>query len=135
MPHFPQDRPTSPHLTVYRPQMSSVLSITHRLTGVALYGGTFLLLAWLWSAAYSADCYRAMHAFLASTPGMVLLIGWTAAFYFHFANGIRHLFWDAGKGFSLPAMHRSGWLVIFFTLALTGLTWGFVLAAAPGGMP
>ncbi|MDX1975675.1 MAG: succinate dehydrogenase, cytochrome b556 subunit [Rickettsiales bacterium] len=127
------NRPLSPHLTVYRPQITTILSITHRMTGVALYMGTALLVAWLWSSAYLPDYYETIHGCLTSWCGRVLLVGWTVAFYFHLANGIRHLFWDIGKGFDIPSMNRSGWLVILFTLIMTAMTWGFILSYAAGG--
>lgn len=116
-------RPTSPHLSVYRWQISNTLSILHRITGVAMAVGTLLLVVWLWSAAYSPAYYGQLHECMNSPLGLALLIGWTGAFYFHLANGIRHLFWDAGKGFSLPAMNRSGWLVLLFAIGMTVTTW------------
>jgi len=116
-------RPTSPHLSVYRWQMSNTLSILHRITGFALAVGTALLVLWIWSAAYSPTYYGQLNECLNSPFGYALLIGWTAAFYFHLGNGIRHLFWDAGYGFSLPVMNRSGWLVLLFATAMTAGTW------------
>jgi succinate dehydrogenase / fumarate reductase cytochrome b subunit len=121
-------RPLSPHLTIYRPQITSMLSILHRITGVALYAGTALLMGWLWSAAYAPELFAQMHQCLSSTIGKVALIGWTLAFYFHLANGIRHLFWDVGMGFSIPQATRSGWLVLIFTLLATLFSWGFIQA-------
>ena len=119
-------RPISPHIGIYRKQISSVLSILHRLTGCALYVGTAVIVFWLWTAAYTPNYYGAMHDLLASLVGQLLLIGWTVAFYYHFANGIRHLFWDTGRGFTLPVMARSGWSVLLFTLVMTALTWGAI---------
>ena len=123
------NRPTSPHLTIYRPQITSVLSIIHRLTGVALVAGSALIVVWLWSVAYASAFYTTLHGWLASDIGRALLLAWTAAFFYHFSNGIRHLFWDIGWGFSLPQVSRSGWTVIFFTLAMTAVTWGFVTSS------
>jgi succinate dehydrogenase / fumarate reductase, cytochrome b subunit len=117
-------RPTSPHLTIYRPQMSSMMSIAHRITGVALFIGTALIVTWLWSAAYAPVFYNILHNALASGLGKFCLLGWTVAFYYHLGNGIRHLFWDMGKGFTLPVFHRTGWAVLFFTLLMTAFTWG-----------
>lgn len=119
-------RPTSPHLSIYRPQISTILSILHRITGVALFVGTALIVTWLWAAAYSPVFYGTLHEALASLVGQLALMGWTLAFYYHLGNGIRHLFWDMGHGFALPAMHRSGWLVVVFSLMLTALTWGVI---------
>jgi succinate dehydrogenase / fumarate reductase cytochrome b subunit len=121
-------RPLSPHLQIYRPQMSSVTSILHRVTGLALSTGSLLLVAWLWAAAYSPECFGWMHDFFTSIAGRLLLIGWTAAFYYHLCNGIRHLFWDIGKGFEIHTSTVTGWSVFAATLLLTLLTWGLVFA-------
>jgi len=82
--------------------------------------------AWMVIAAYFPAHYAKWHGYAISPVGRILLLGWTLAFYFHLANGVRHLFWDIGKGYSIPAATRSGWLVILFTLALTCGTWGYV---------
>lgn len=105
-----------------------LLSITHRATGVALYAGSLLIMLWLWSAAYNATYYQYIYSFMGSIIGRLLLIGWTAAFYFHLANGIRHLWWDMGKGFEIPEVYRTGWTVIVFTVLLTALTWWLALS-------
>lgn len=123
-------RPTSPHLSVYRWQISNTLSILHRISGFAMVVGTALLVLWLWSAAYSPNYYMKLHECLASPVGMAALIGWTGAYYYHLGNGIRHLFWDAGKGFSIPAVNRSGFLVLAFAALMTAVTWFFVLGAS-----
>ena len=123
------NRPVSPHLSIYRPQISSVLSILHRITGMALFFGTPVLVVWLWSVAYAPGVYAELHDGLTSTFGRLCLLGWMAAFYYHLANGIRHLFWDAGYGFTIPVMTRSGWLVILFTVLMTAATWGFAMPA------
>lgn len=116
-------RPTSPHLTIYRKQITSVLSITHRLTGVALAVGSALLVAWLYVAAYDPSNYSILYGYMTSDWGRVLMLGWTLAFYYHLSNGIRHLFWDIGKGFTIPQATRSGWLVVILTVVMTGVTW------------
>jgi len=124
----PKDlRPLSPHLSIYRPQISSVLSILHRATGVVLSGGLLLLALWLWSAAYNPGFYTTLHEWMGGIIGRILMVGWTFSFYYHLCNGIRHLFWDIGQGYTIPVMHKSGWAVIIVTLALTALTWGMVL--------
>ncbi len=125
-------RPTSPHLTIYRPQITTVLSITHRLTGLALVAGSALLVAWLWIAAYAPDHYAELHACLASLPGQIALMGWLASFYYHLANGIRHLFWDIGMGFKLSHATASGWLVVLFTIGMTLFSWGFIQGSLAG---
>ena len=117
------DRPLSPHLQVYTPQLTSVLSIMHRITGVALAVGTLLLVYWLAAAAGGPESYAAAQDFIGSIIGRLLLFGWTVALFYHLANGIRHLFWDAGYGYELPTVYRSGWLVVAATAALTLLSW------------
>ena len=117
------ERPLSPHLQVYTPQLTSILSIMHRITGVALGVGTLLLVYWLAAAAGGEDSYAAAQDFIGSFFGRLLLFGWTVALYYHLANGIRHLFWDAGYGYELPTVYRSGWIVVAATAALTMLSW------------
>lgn len=121
------ERPLSPHLSIYRPQITTVLSILHRITGAALVFGLLGFAAWIWALAYSPECFAQWQAWLSSLFGQVMLIGWTAALYYHFCNGIRHLGWDMGLGFSLPASTRSGWLVVIATVLFTALTWMEVL--------
>lgn len=116
-------RPLSPDLQIYRPQLTSVLSITHRLTGVALSAGSPLLVFWLLAAAAGPQPYAALHVFLASWIGLVLLLGWTFSLFFHLCNGIRHLFWDAGHGFALAAIYASGWAVVAISAGLTLAAW------------
>jgi succinate dehydrogenase / fumarate reductase cytochrome b subunit len=116
-------RPLSPHLQVYRPQITSVLSILHRLTGIALSAGTLLLVWWLVAAARGEAAYAAVSWFLRSPVGIIVLVGWTASLWYHFCSGLRHLAWDGGWGFTLPAVHRSGWAVVIAAAILTVVTW------------
>ena len=117
------ERPLSPHLQVYRWQLTMVLSITHRATGIALAVGTIFLVGWLWSAAYSIHCFEAISAFFNGVLGRLMLFGWSLAFYFHLCNGIRHLFWDIGKGFEIRDAYRSGYIVLISAAILTLITW------------
>lgn len=129
-----QNRPLSPHLQVYRPQLTSVLSILHRFTGVALVAGSVLLVYWLAAAAAGAGAYETAQILIGSWIGRLLLFGWTFALFYHLCNGIRHLFWDIGMGFELADAYRSGWLVVIATVALTLGSW--VLGyAVMGGAP
>lgn len=125
-------RPLSPHLQVYRPQLTSVLSITHRATGVALAVGTLLLVWWLVAAASGPEQFALAQSFLGSWLGKLLLLGWTIALFYHLANGIRHLFWDAGYGFEIKAAYASGWVVVIATIGLTIIAWA--LAMMTGGL-
>jgi succinate dehydrogenase / fumarate reductase cytochrome b subunit len=113
------DRPLSPHLQVYKPQLTSVLSISHRATGLALSVGTLLLVWWLLAAAAGPEAYSVVRGFLGSWLGMLLLIGWTYSLFFHLCNGIRHLVWDAGYGLDLPTTYKSGWTVVAASAGLT----------------
>ncbi len=112
-------RPLSPHLQVYRPQITSVLSITHRGTGIVLALGSVLLAYWLSSIAAGAEAFARASALLTSIPGRVVLLAVGFSFFYHLCNGIRHLFWDAGKGINIPAATRSGWAVIGASVVLT----------------
>jgi succinate dehydrogenase / fumarate reductase cytochrome b subunit len=125
-------RPLSPHLQVYKPQLTSVLSITHRTTGVALAAGAILLVVWLAAAAAGPHRLAPVQAFLGSWFGLVLLLGWTWALFYHLCNGIRHLAWDIGWGFELPQLYASGWAVVVASAALTVLAWAAGLVMMGG---
>ena len=118
-----RERPLSPHLQVYRPQITSVLSILHRITGGALAAGTLLLVYWLIAIAGGPDTYDAAQSVVGSIIGRILLFGWSWALFYHLANGIRHLAWDAGKGFELRTVTISGWTVVILSFALTLAAW------------
>lgn len=124
-----EQRPLSPFMlgTYYRFQISSLLSILHRITGVGLAFGLILFAAWLVTAAYSPEYYAKLVEFNGSIVGKLFLVGWTMAFYYHFANGLRHLNWDLGRGFKLDEMNASGWVVVAFTLSMTVLTWVIII--------
>lgn len=125
-----RSRPLSPNIQIYRPQLTSVLSIANRITGVALSACAVFLVIWLLAAAAGPDSYATVHAFIKSWVGQVLLFGCTFSFFLHFCGGIRHLAWDAGYGFSLRAIYTSGWAVVAVSIALTVLAWviGFSFA-------
>lgn len=126
-----RSRPLSPHLQVYKPQLTSVLSISHRATGVALSVGTLLFVWWLAAAAAGPEAYEDAQDFIGSWFGMLLLFGWSFCLYYHLCNGVRHLFWDAGYGFELPDAYKSGWAVVIAAGALTVLSW--IVGLAVGG--
>ncbi|MEE2996233.1 MAG: succinate dehydrogenase, cytochrome b556 subunit [Pseudomonadota bacterium] len=117
------NRPLSPHLQIYKPQLTSMMSIMHRATGTALAVGTLLLVWWLIAAATGEDTFGDVQAFNVSWVGRLLLFGWSYALFYHLCNGIRHLFWDAGKGFELASAYRSGWVVVVVSIALTVIAW------------
>jgi succinate dehydrogenase / fumarate reductase cytochrome b subunit len=122
-------RPMSPHLQIYKPQITSALSIFHRITGCALSVGTLMLVWWLVAAASSDAAYATASGFMRSPIGYLLLFGWTVALWYHFLAGIRHLFWDAGYGYELPTVHASGRAVLIGTAVLTVLTWLVIIIA------
>jgi len=116
-------RPLSPHLQIYKMPLSAKLSILHRLTGLALSFAAVVLVFWLFALAYSSSLAVNFYAFFSSVVGQVLLISWTFAFFYHFCNGIRHLFWDVGKGFELTDVNKSGILVLIVAIVITTVTW------------
>ena len=116
-------RPLSPHLQIYRWQLTSVLSILHRMSGVALAVGAILLVCWLGAAADGPKSYAKFQAFFGSWLGLLLLFGWSVALFYHLCNGIRHLWWDTGRGLELPNVYASGWTVVAATAVLTVVAW------------
>lgn len=116
-------RPMSPHLQVYKLPLTAKLSILHRATGAALFIGLILMVWVLAAGASGATAWQSMHSFLSSWFGKLVLFGFTFSLYYHFCNGIRHLFWDIGKGLDLEDAHKSGIAVIIASIILTVLTW------------
>ena len=116
-------RPLSPHLQVYRPQITSMLSITHRATGVALSVGSLVLTWWLVAAATSAEAFASVQWFIGSPIGLLMLFGWTFSLFFHLCNGIRHLAWDLGLGFEKAQYIMTGYVVAGTSVGLTVLVW------------
>jgi len=126
-------RPLSPHLQIYRPQLTSVLSITHRASGIALVLGTLVLVYWLLAAASGAEAYSSAQQLLGSWLGRILMLGFSFALFFHLCNGIRHLFWDAGLGFELKTAYASGKAVVAVSVIMTVLAWSLAYAMRGGG--
>jgi succinate dehydrogenase / fumarate reductase, cytochrome b subunit len=112
-------KPLSPHLQVYRPQITSVLSIMHRGTGIFLSLGAFVLAYWLVALASGESYFQAVKSCFAAWPMKLLMAGWVFAFYYHLCNGIRHLFWDIGKGFELETLQKTGYAVLGVSGILT----------------
>jgi len=121
------NRPLSPHIQVYRPQLTSVLSISHRISGIVLNFGTIVVVAWLLALASGPEAYDAMIGVLSSPLALVLLAAWTFALMYHLLNGIRHLFWDAGWLLDLRGAYASGWAVVTLAVVLTAVIWGVAL--------
>lgn len=113
------ERPLSPHATLYRWQITNTLSILHRATGVFLTLGALVLVWWLMSLAAGATAYQTAGGLLGSGLFKLLATGWIFCFFYHLANGIRHLFWDVGVGFEPNQIRASGWAVVVFAAAAT----------------
>lgn len=120
-------RPLSPHLQIYQPQLTSLMSILHRLSGVFLSLGTVVLAYWLIAAANGAESYQQAQDLLASWLGLLFLFGWSFALFYHLSNGIRHLFWDIGLGMDIQMVYLSGKLVLLASFILTALAWWIAL--------
>lgn len=117
------NRPLSPHLQVYRPQITTVLSILHRITGFGLVIGLLPFIWWLLAAASCEDCYISVQKTFSSAWGQFFLLGWGWSLFYHMCNGIRHLFWDAGLGFEMKTARLSGWAAVLGATILTALAW------------
>ena len=122
-----RERPLSPHLQVYRWQITMTMSILHRASGVLLALGAFALAFWLLAVAAGGESYARVADCLASPLGRLALFGFSLALVYHLLNGIRHLLWDAGMGFGIPEFYRSGWTVAVLTVVLTAAIWAVVL--------
>ena len=114
-----RERPISPHLQVYKPQITSVLSIFHRITGVALTFGLILLVAWIFTLSLGEVYFEYFVMFIKSWFGLLILFGFTFALNYHLCNGIRHLFWDAGYGYEIETVQKSGLAVLVVSCVLT----------------
>jgi succinate dehydrogenase / fumarate reductase cytochrome b subunit len=118
-----EERPLSPHLTIYRWPITMTLSILHRMTGVALSVGLIAFVIWLEAIAYDAVPYDAVRGFMDSIAGQILLLGWCFSFFFHLSNGVRHLIWDTGRMFEKGQAETSSWFVIVASVVLTAGYW------------
>jgi len=123
------NRPLSPHLQIYKPQLTSVLSITHRGTGVFLTIGAFFLTCWLLALADGPAHFAKLQAHLTSWYGQCLVYAFVFSLYFHLCNGIRHLFLDVGMWLDIDVAYKTGYSVVAGAIILTLLT----LCLAAGG--
>jgi len=121
------ERPLSPHLEIYKPQLTMVLSITHRFTGVGLAVGTLFLTWWLIAAAMGPEAYAFTQWIYGTWLGTLVLFGFSVSLFYHLCNGIRHLFWDVGLGYEMETVYRSGWSVVAATAVLTFAAWAIGL--------
>ncbi len=116
------NRPISPHLQIYKPQLTSVLSITHRGTGIFLCLGILLLTIWLVCLALGEESYNIFYKYTTSWYGKLFLISFIFSLFYHLTNGIRHLFWDFGLGLDLSTTYKSGYVMLCISILLTLIT-------------
>ena len=128
----PRERPMSPHLSVWRWHITMATSIAHRVTGVALYVGALIAAAWAVALADGPQAYAAFQALLGSPLGLVVMFGLTVSFFYHLANGVRHLVWDAGHGLDVKSANASAAFVFAFAAAASVAIW--VIAAMMGAV-
>lgn len=119
-------RPLSPHLQIYKPQITSVLSILHRMTGAALAIGTILVVAVLVAAATSEGAYDQVMSWIAHPLGQFAMAGWSFALIYHTCNGIRHLIWDTGQMMTISSATKAGHLVFWGAVVITASLWAYV---------
>ena len=116
-------RPLSPHLQVYRPQLTSVMSIMHRASGAVLATGSLILVAWLTALAAGDDVFASVSAVLHHPAGQLVLFGYSVALVYHGLNGVRHLSWDLRIGLEIGQVYKSGYLVLGLTVIITSVLW------------
>lgn len=126
-----KERPLSPHLQVYKPQLTSMLSIVHRGSGVFLALATPVLVYWLWAIAEGPAAYAELQVCLSHWFAKLVLLGWTFSLFYHLCNGIRHLFWDIGHGYEMQTLYTSGKIVVVVSIVMTIIT--AYLALGPVG--
>lgn len=112
-------RPKSPHLTIWRWTVTMASSITHRATGIALYGGAVLLAVWFFAAALAPQFYAPVRAFVGSPFGLVIFFGFAWSLVFHTLNGLRHLYWDSGRGLAPKTASMTSWITYAASLIIT----------------
>ena len=123
VPRGPADRPMSPHLQVWRWHVTMLTSILHRITGCALYFAGLLAAVWAMALAGGPESYALFLGVMGSWFGKLVLLGFSAALFFHLANGVRHIIWDFGHGLDKEDASASSFAVLGFAIAATGATW------------
>jgi succinate dehydrogenase / fumarate reductase, cytochrome b subunit len=126
-PATPHARPLSPHLSIYKPMPTMVMSILHRITGAALYFGTILLAAWLIAAASSYETFSWVSWFFSSWMGRIVLFGYTWALMAHMLGGLRHFIWDTGSGLDKHVATKMAIGSAAGSIILTLIIWAFAL--------
>jgi succinate dehydrogenase / fumarate reductase cytochrome b subunit len=123
-----KNRPLSPHLQIYKPMLTMMMSIVHRITGGALFFGMLLLVWWLTAAAAGPNAYASVQWFMETWLGRLILFGYTWALIHHMLGGVRHFIWDSGRGFDIASVRALSWATIIGSLTLTALVWLIGLA-------
>lgn len=127
------ERPLSPHLFIYRFPLTLALSIIHRATGIAMYFGTLVVVWWFMSLAIGEDAYNAFAWFMGSWFGMIVLFGFTWVLFHHMFGGVKHFFWDFGKGFELDTVERVAKFAVIVPICATIIVWAVGLLMLSGG--
>jgi len=117
------ERPLSPHLQIYRWQITMTMSILHRVTGVGLTLGLFILTWWLAAAATSPEAYQQFRVIVSHPLGIVVMIAFSYAMFYHTCTGLRHLLLDTGKYFTIPEIYKSGYTALAGSFVLTAVFW------------
>jgi succinate dehydrogenase / fumarate reductase cytochrome b subunit len=123
------NRPLSPHLMHWRPHLTMVVSISHRIFGMGLYIGLLILAGWAVALSSGQEAFDTYRALLGSILGKLVLLGLTASVFFHMANGVRHFFWDFGEGFERKTADSTALAVVAFAVVATVAVWGVAAAA------
>ncbi len=123
MTNVTRSRPLSPHLSIYKPIPTMVMSIIHRITGIALYAGTLLVAIWLIAAASGPESFERINDLFGSWLGRLVLLGYTWALMHHMLGGLRHLVWDTGRGLDKHTTTKFAWATLAGSIALTLLIW------------
>lgn len=119
-------RPLSPHLSIWRFQLPAVMSITHRITAVILTSGTVLLTAWLLAVAFGENSFNVVSMMISHPLGQFVMFGYSVVLFYHASNGVRHLFWDFGKGLDISGVYSSGRIALATMVVLTVGFWAFI---------
>ena len=117
------NRPLSPHLSIHKKVLTAVFSIFHRLTGIFLTLGSFLLVFWFLSISIGENFYNYFQIISSNFIFKVILFFWTLAFFYHLFNGIRYLFWSFSLGMELKTVYLSGYIISLLTIIATIIVW------------
>tara|TARA_B100001121_G_C18238929_1_gene411792 strand:- start:135 stop:503 length:369 start_codon:yes stop_codon:yes gene_type:complete len=117
------NRPLSPHLSIHKKLLTAIFSIFHRLTGISLTLGSFLLVFWFLSISIGETFYNYFQIISSNFIFKVILFFWTLAFFYHLFNGVRYLFWSFSLGMELRTVYLSGYIIALLTIIATIVVW------------